>query len=125
MYTPAIAEVIPAYNAGRFIGDAIERVGARTTSQWERVIVDDGSTDETPSRLAAYRDPRIRSIRQDDIGEGAARWRGVSLTRILSCSAVRRLEPFGRLAFACRCCDKPHIRLHRERPIGPISCASE
>ena len=96
MHAPAIAVVIPAYNAGRFIGEAIESVRAQTISQWECVIVDDGSTDETPSRLAAYRDPRIRSIRQDNIGEGAARARGVPLTRapmIVFLDADDRLYP--------------------------------
>jgi hypothetical protein len=38
---------------------------------------------------------------------------------------VRRPEPFGRLALACRRCDKPQIRLHLASPIGQISRASE
>lgn len=60
------------------------------------MIVDDGSTDETPSRPAAYRDPRIRWIRQDNIGDYAARARGVSLTRapkIVCLDADDRLYP--------------------------------
>ena len=96
MHTPAIAVVIPAYNAGRFIGEAIESVRAQTTSQWECMIVDDGSTDETPSRLAAYRDPRIRWIRQDNNGANVARVRGSSLTRapmIVFLDADDRLYP--------------------------------
>lgn len=96
MHTPAIAVVIPAYNAGRFINEAIESVRAQTTSQWECVIVDDGSTDETPSRLAAYRDPRIRWVRQDNSGERAARARGFSLTsasKIVFLDADDRLYP--------------------------------
>jgi glycosyltransferase involved in cell wall biosynthesis len=96
MDTPAIAVVIPAYNAGRFLSEAIESVRAQTTSQWECVIVDDGSTDETPRRLAAYRDSRIRWVRQDNSGERAARARGVSLTRapkIVFLDADDRLYP--------------------------------
>lgn len=96
MHTPAIAVVIPAYNACRFMHETIEGVGAQTTSQWECVIVDDGSTDETPSRLAAYRDPRIRWIRQDNNGNCAVRARGVSLTRapkIVCLDADDRLCP--------------------------------
>ena len=54
---------------------------AQTTSQWECMIGGNGSTDETPSRLAAYRDPRIRCIRKGNIGDCAARARGVSLIR--------------------------------------------
>src|SRR6267378_216396 len=96
MLTPAIAAVIPAYNASRFINEAIDSVRAQTIAQWECVIVDDGSTDDTPSRLAAYRDSRIRSVRQDNSGECAARARGISLTRapkIVFLDADDRLYP--------------------------------
>lgn len=96
MHKAAIAIVIPAYNAGRFLNEAIESVRAQTITQWECVIVDDGSTDKTPSRLAAYRDPRMRSIRQDNMGGCAARARGVSLTRapkIVFLDADDRLYP--------------------------------
>jgi glycosyltransferase involved in cell wall biosynthesis len=96
MHEPVIAIVIPAYNAGRFVTEAIESVRAQTTSQWECVIVDDGSTDETPSRLAACRDPRIRWVRQDNSGDCAARARGVALTRapkIVFLDADDRLYP--------------------------------
>lgn len=82
MHTSAIAVVIPVHNAGRFINESIDSVRAQTTSQWECMIVDDGSTDETPSRLTAYRDPRIRWIRRANIGDCAARARGVSLARV-------------------------------------------
>ena len=81
MQDPAIAIVIPAYNAGRFLNEAIDSVRAQTIAQWECVIVDDGSTDDTPNRLTAYRDSRIRFVRQNNSGECAARVRGISLTR--------------------------------------------
>lgn len=96
MHTPAIGVVIPAYNAGRFLNEAIDSVRAQTITQWECVIVDDGSTDDTPSRLAAYRDSRIRSVRQDNSGECAARARGISFTRapkIVCLDADDRLYP--------------------------------
>jgi glycosyltransferase involved in cell wall biosynthesis len=96
MDKPAIAVVIPAYNAGSFLNEAIDSVRAQTITKWECVIVDDGSTDDTPSRLAAYRDSRIRSIRQSNSGECAARSRGISLTRapkIVFLDADDRLYP--------------------------------
>jgi glycosyltransferase involved in cell wall biosynthesis len=96
MHTPAIAVVIPAFNAGRFLNEAIDSVRAQTITQWECLIVDDGSTDDTPSRLAAYRDSRIRSVRQNNSGECAARARGISLTRapkIVCLDADDRLYP--------------------------------
>lgn len=96
MRAPAIAVVIPAYNASRFIDEAIDSVRAQTIAHWECMIVDDGSTDNTPSRLAACRDSRIRSVRQENSGECAARTKGVSLTRapkIVFLDADDRLYP--------------------------------
>jgi len=96
MRDAAIAVVIPAYNAGRFLNEAIDSVRAQTMTQWECVIVDDGSTDDTSRRLASYLDSRIRSVRQENSGECAARMRGVSLTRapkIVFLDADDRLYP--------------------------------
>jgi hypothetical protein len=93
---PTIAVVIPTYNAGRFVSEAVESVRTQTTSQWECVIVDDGSTDETPDRLVGYRDSRIRWIRQENSGIHAARARGVALTgaaKIVFLDADDRLYP--------------------------------
>jgi len=81
MLKPDIAVVIPAYNAERFVDEAIESVVAQTTPKWECVIVDDGSIDGTPHRLATYHDSRIQWIRQDNAGDSAARVQGLSLTR--------------------------------------------
>jgi glycosyltransferase involved in cell wall biosynthesis len=96
MHTPAIAIVIPAWNAGRFLNEAIDSVCAQTITDWECVIVDDGSTDDTASKIATYLDSRIQSVRQDRVGECAARMRGLSLTRapkIVFLDADDRLYP--------------------------------
>jgi glycosyltransferase involved in cell wall biosynthesis len=96
MSETAIGVVIPAYNAGRFLREAIESVRAQTISKWECTIVDDGSTDETPSLLASYRDPRIRSVRQDNYGEREARNRGFQITgtpKVVFLDADDRLLP--------------------------------
>jgi len=96
MTEAAIGVVIPAYNAGHFLGEAIESVRAQRLENWECLIVDDGSTDETPFLLSSYRDPRIRSVRQVNCGEREARLRGFSLTRapkIVFLDADDRLLP--------------------------------
>ncbi len=66
---------IPAYRSERFIAETIESVLAQTFSDWELVIVDDGSPDDTYEIAASYavRDPRIRVRRTDHGGTGAAR----------------------------------------------------
>lgn len=66
-YTPIISVVMPAYNAGKYIGQAIESVMAQTMRDWELIIVDDCSTDETLGIAGHYaeKDRRIRIIKRD------------------------------------------------------------
>lgn len=57
---------MPAYNAARWLMAAIESVLAQRGPTFELLVVDDGSRDETPTMLAAIRDPRVRVIRQPE-----------------------------------------------------------
>lgn len=77
-----ISIVIPAYNAARYLGYTIEGVLAQTVTDWELVVVDDGSADETAAvaRAFAGRDKRIRVVGQANAGVGNARNRGFELT---------------------------------------------
>jgi glycosyltransferase involved in cell wall biosynthesis len=72
-----VSVVIPTYNYGRFIGDAIESVLRQTRAADEIIVVDDGSTDETEAVIAAFGD-KVRYIRQENAGVCAARNRGVT-----------------------------------------------
>jgi glycosyltransferase involved in cell wall biosynthesis len=66
--------VVPAYNAARTIGAAIESVLAQTRDDFELVVVDDGSTDDTAARVEPYlRDQRVRLIAQTNRGQASAR----------------------------------------------------
>lgn len=73
-----IGIVVPAYNAAQWIEDCLRSVLAQTHRNWAAVVVDDGSTDATGARVAAFRDPRLRLVRQDNAGVSAARNRGVT-----------------------------------------------
>ncbi|ROR29631.1 glycosyltransferase [Inmirania thermothiophila] len=75
-----ITVVVPAFNAARWIRRAIDSVLAQTHRPDEIVVVDDGSTDETPDILAGYGD-RIRVVRQDNRGLPAARNAGIAAAR--------------------------------------------
>lgn len=60
---PLITVLMPAYNAERYIAEAIASVLAQTFTDFELLIIDDGSTDGTAAVIASFSDPRIRLIR--------------------------------------------------------------
>src|SRR5687767_13548360 len=63
--TPAISVCVPTYNYGRFLDDCIRSVQAQTFKNWELVICDDCSTDDTAGIVERYAksDPRIRYLK--------------------------------------------------------------
>jgi glycosyltransferase involved in cell wall biosynthesis len=75
MEPPATFSVVmPAYNAAPTIGAAIESVLAQTRSDFELIVVDDGSTDDTAACVGPYlRDQRVTFIRQPNAGQASAR----------------------------------------------------
>jgi glycosyltransferase involved in cell wall biosynthesis len=79
---PALSVVMPAYNAAATVDAAITSVCRQTRSDWELVVVDDGSADDTYARAAARaEDARIRVVRQANAGLPAARNRGIREAR--------------------------------------------
>ena len=54
-----VSAVMPSYNTAAYLPSAIDSILNQTFSDWELLIVDDGSTDDTASVLARYTDPRI------------------------------------------------------------------
>jgi glycosyltransferase involved in cell wall biosynthesis len=73
---PVLSVVIPCYNQGKFLGDAIESALQQTHPRVEVIVVDDGSTDNTAAVAKQY--PAIRYIRQPNQGAAAARSAGLS-----------------------------------------------
>ncbi len=69
---PKVSVVIPAYNHGQFLGEAIQSVLDQTFQDWELIVVDDGSTDNTREVVASFKDPRIRYIYQENRGAAGA-----------------------------------------------------
>jgi glycosyltransferase involved in cell wall biosynthesis len=69
---PLVSVVMPVYNGARYLRQSLESALNQTYRPLEIVVVDDGSTDETPKILAEF-GPRIRAIRQKNSGSAAAR----------------------------------------------------
>jgi glycosyltransferase involved in cell wall biosynthesis len=80
---PRVSVITPAYNAGRFLSDTIESVRRQTFEDWELLIVDDGSTDDTVTIVerCVASDRRIRLLRQPNAGPSAARNHGMRAAR--------------------------------------------
>lgn len=77
---PRVSVVIPAYNAERCIGEAIQSVLKQSYREWEVVVVDDGSTDRTSEVVAGFGE-RVRYLRQTNAGAAAARNAGIREAR--------------------------------------------
>jgi GT2 family glycosyltransferase len=75
-----ISVVIPAYNAARYIGEALQSVAAQSLAASEVIVVDDGSTDGTPE-IAERCGGVVRVLRQERGGAAAARNLGVRAAR--------------------------------------------
>jgi glycosyltransferase involved in cell wall biosynthesis len=76
---PFFSVIMPAYNAAGYIAEAIRSVTGQEFSNWELIVVNDGSTDATISIVEPYiNDKRIRLISQENKKLGAARNTGIS-----------------------------------------------
>ncbi|MBI1877687.1 MAG: glycosyltransferase [Chloroflexi bacterium] len=78
MNHPLVSVIIPAYNAQNFIGETIQSVINQTYPDWEMLVVDDGSTDETRQVIEKYlTDSRVKYLYQPNQERAAARNHGL------------------------------------------------
>lgn len=75
-----VSVIIPTYNCSAYVGEAVESVLAQSYRDFELIVIDDGSTDETAQTLQAYGD-RLHYVRQENQGESVARNHGIRLAR--------------------------------------------
>ncbi|MBI4572084.1 MAG: glycosyltransferase family 2 protein [candidate division NC10 bacterium] len=95
MSEPDVSVIIPTWNRAPLLGEAVESALAQTHSGCEVIVVDDGSTDETPKVLARF-EGRIRVLRQAQRGCACARNAGGALARgeyLVFLDSDDRLDP--------------------------------
>ena len=78
---PAISVIIPLYNKAKYISRALKSVFIQNFQDFEVIVVDDGSTDNGLQVAQTYKDRRLRFVSQTNKGPGAARNKGVEISR--------------------------------------------
>lgn len=70
---PKVSVLMTVHNAGPFLREAVDSILAQTFSDWELVVIENGSTDDSPAILASYTDPRINvSPQKENVGRTRA-----------------------------------------------------
>ena len=80
-HIPLVSVIVPAYNASRFLPESLPSVLAQTWTDFELIVVNDGSTDDTVACVEAFTDPRIRLVTQANRGLAGARNGGIRVAR--------------------------------------------
>jgi glycosyltransferase involved in cell wall biosynthesis len=81
-HTPKITVLLPVYNAAQFLRQAIDSILSQTFSDFELLIVNDGSTDSSAEIISSYSDSRIRVLKNEkNIGLIASLNRGIAETK--------------------------------------------
>lgn len=78
---PKISVVMSVYNGERYLGEAVESIFNQTFSDFEFIIINDGSTDRTPEILTEIDDPRAKVINQPNRGLTASLNRAIRLAK--------------------------------------------
>jgi glycosyltransferase involved in cell wall biosynthesis len=78
---PLVSVIMPAYNAAEYIAEAIESVLIQNYRNFELVIINDGSTDNTEEIVASFKDAKIRYFRQENHGLAATHNTGIKKSR--------------------------------------------
>ena len=85
MNIPIMSIVIPSYNATPYIGDLLDGFESQSFSNWEVIIVDDGSTDDTVNVVNCYtqKDSRIKLYCRDRLPKGAQTCRNIGISKAI------------------------------------------
>ncbi|MGO9121797.1 MAG: glycosyltransferase family 2 protein [Desulfomonilaceae bacterium] len=105
-----ISVVIPSYNHEKYIGEAIASVLRSSVQDFEIIIVDDGSVDNSIDVITRFDDPRITVIRQSNMGAHAAINLGVAHASAAWIAILNSDDRFHKLKL------QRHLELHEKNP---------
>ena len=121
MTDPHISVIMPVYNDGRFLNEAIESILSQTYSNFEFIVIDDGSTDNSLKIIKSYGDQRIL-ILQHDSNKGIAKALNYGLEYARS-RFIARMDA-NDIALSERF-EKQIEYLKKEKEIGLVTCVYE
>jgi len=78
---PLVSVIVPTLNRPVLLAEALRSLQAQELTDWEALVVDDGSSDSTRALVEGFADPRVRYLEQEHTGRSAARNRGLAHTR--------------------------------------------
>lgn len=114
MSTPRFSVVVPVRNGAPWLPEALASVARQTREDWELIVVDDGSTDDSAALARGVADARVTVLEQENAGPLAARRSGLARARgdaIVFLDADDRLRPGALAHFAAAFARAPHATL--------------
>ena len=79
---PKVSVIIPVYNRGKYVGEAISSILVQSFTDFELLLIDDGSTDDSVEIMRSYGDPRVRLVcNERNLGIPKTRNKGTQLAR--------------------------------------------
>jgi glycosyltransferase involved in cell wall biosynthesis len=130
---PLLTVIIPTYNRATLLAETLESLRTQEFTDFEAIVVDDGSTDDTPAVLARFGEGeppgRFRVLRQLNAGQGAARNLAIAEARGEYCSFLDDDDLFfpwtlGIVAEAIRAAGQPSVLLGKEQPFENLQAFS-
>ena len=120
--SPVISIIMPAFNAGMFVSGAIDSIRAQTLQDWELIVVDDGSTDDTAQLVLnqVQQDLRIRLVRTTHAGIADALNRGIAQAQA---PIIARMDSDD-VSLPCRL-ERQVEYLNQHPEVGVVSCRVE
>ena len=81
MRAPLVSVIMPVYNGEKYLNDALQSIQEQTFTDFELIVADDGSTDDTARVLAGFRDAKLILVKEDHRGFRAALNSGLALAK--------------------------------------------